>query len=136
MKCLFAKWKWFLFSEQDGSSTYGGAGSYGQVNIISIMLHQKLKLAVLVLTCTGFYISTIFKWWLCDSFWFPFYLPIYNFKCFHNAWKVMRYKTILPTVLLWLFSLLIRITFFPLINGFAIAHWKVFCAFTLHHLRM
>lgn len=57
-----------MFSEQGGSSTYSGAGSsaysgagsYGQVNIICL-IHQKLKLAVLVLMCTGFYISMIFK---------------------------------------------------------------------------
>lgn len=37
-----------MFSEQGGSSTYSGTGSYGQVNIICL-IHQKLKLAVLVL---------------------------------------------------------------------------------------
>lgn len=48
-----------MLSEQDGSSAYGGTGSYGQVNIIYLM-HQKLKIGVLVLTCTGFYITILF----------------------------------------------------------------------------
>lgn len=46
-----------MFSEQGGSSAYSGAesstssgtGAYGQVNIC--LIHQKLKLAVLVLMC-------------------------------------------------------------------------------------
>ncbi|XP_064284171.1 loricrin-like isoform X6 [Passer domesticus] len=46
---------------QGGSSAYSGSEAYGQVKF-TYLLHQKLKLAVLILTCTGFYASVIFKW--------------------------------------------------------------------------
>lgn len=49
-----------MFSEQGGSSVYSGSEAFGQVNVISL-LHQKLKLAVLVFMCIGFYASVIFK---------------------------------------------------------------------------